>query len=72
MLLTSDGSVSLLRDNIRALLLEAYRSTGQANAALDAKNFKPIFSDHWTHAKDEAQRLSDEARPKITAARMGC
>jgi HNH endonuclease len=64
-----EGSVSLLRDNIRELLLEAYRAMGSANAALDAKSFNPIFSDHWTNAKDEAQRVIMEARPKIAAAR---
>jgi hypothetical protein len=64
-----EGSVSLLRDNIRELLLEAYRATGQANAALDAKNFNPIFSDTWTTAKEEAQRLITEARSKITTTR---
>ncbi len=64
-----EGSVSLLRDNIRELILEAYRATGSANAALDAKNVNPIFSDTWTNAKDEAQRLITGARSKITAAR---
>jgi hypothetical protein len=51
------------------LLLEAYRAMGSANAALDAKSFNPVFSDHWTNAKDEAQRVIMEARRKIAAAR---
>jgi hypothetical protein len=45
-----EGSVSLLRDNIRELILEAYRAMGSANAALDAKNVNPIFSDTWTNS----------------------
>lgn len=37
----SEGSLSLLRDEIRKPLLEAYRAIGSANSAIDRRNSSP-------------------------------
>jgi hypothetical protein len=39
---------------------------GAANAALESRSFKPA---DWSEATNEAQRLTDEARGRITVAR---
>jgi len=64
-----EGSISLLQDNIRKLLLEAYRRMGAANAALESRSFHPMSGEAWAQATNEAQRCMIEAREKITAAR---
>jgi hypothetical protein len=64
-----EGSVSLLLDNIREQLLEAYRAMGSANAALDGMNMHPHYGSAWNEASNQAQRLIGEAGPKITATR---
>ncbi len=64
-----DGSISLLRDNIRELLLKAYRTMGAANAALDSRSFQAMSAEYFTPATIEAQRRMIEARPEIAAAR---
>jgi hypothetical protein len=64
-----EGSISLLRDNIRELLLEAYTTMGAANAALESKSFHTMSGDAWNLATNEAQRRMIEARNKIMAAR---
>lgn len=64
-----EGSISLLRDNARELLLDAYRTIGAANAALDSRGFHPMNGDAWAQATNEASRCMIEARKKITSAK---
>ena len=61
-----EGSISILQDHLRGLLLNANRAMGAANAALESRSFKPA---DWSEATNEAQRLTDEARGRITVAR---
>jgi HNH endonuclease len=65
----NEGSVSLLRDNIRVLLLDAYSAIGVANAALDSRNSQSFQSESWAESTSEAQRLVKAAHPKIIATR---
>jgi hypothetical protein len=65
----NEGSVSLLRDNIRVLLLDAYSAIGVANAALDSRNSQTFQSESWAESTFEAQRLVKAAHPKIIASR---
>ena len=64
-----EGSISLLRDNIRDRLLDAYREMGAANAALESKGYQSMSGEAWAQATSEAQRRMIEARGKITDAR---
>lgn len=64
-----EGSVSLLRDNIRELLLDAYSAMGAANAMLDGRNSQVFESENWMRATYEAQRLIAAAHPKVLATR---
>jgi HNH endonuclease len=66
----SEGSISLLKDKIRELLLEAYSAMGAANAANLAKSYHGMHSDQWANATKEVQRRINDARTKITAARV--
>ncbi|MGA3263948.1 MAG: HNH endonuclease signature motif containing protein [Terracidiphilus sp.] len=59
-----EGSISLLRDSIKAPLCEAYRAMGSANAAIDGKYFQGS-----PESSNAAQRLICEASPKIKAAK---
>jgi hypothetical protein len=60
------GQFPFFRTTSDGLLLDAYRAMGAANAALESRSFKPA---DWSEATNEAQRLTDEARGRITVAR---
>ncbi|MGB6728661.1 MAG: hypothetical protein WBE74_22405 [Terracidiphilus sp.] len=64
-----EGSISILRDEIRGLLLEAYRAMGAANVAIEAKGHHPIHSEGWATGCSAVARLVVDARPKIAKAR---
>ena len=64
-----EGAVSVLRDDIRKQLLEAYRAMGGVNAALAATSFQVRGSDAWATAIGLATGLVCQAHPKIIAAR---
>jgi hypothetical protein len=64
-----EGSISLLRDEIRELLLKAYRAMGAANVAIEAKSHHEIDSQGWTTGDHQLARLVVDARPNITLAR---
>ena len=64
-----EGSISLLRDEFRGLLLEAYRAMGSVNAANQARGFHEIGSNGWAEATREIQRRVNDAVPKIATAR---
>jgi hypothetical protein len=64
-----EGSVSILRDEIRDLILKAYHSMGAANVQIDAVPVHVGGSNAWATASNEANRRIIAARPKIMAAR---
>jgi hypothetical protein len=64
-----ERSISFLRDEIRKLLLEAYRAMGAANVAIEAKSHHEINSEGWATGCHAVARLVVDARPKITKAR---
>jgi hypothetical protein len=64
-----EGSISILRDEIRGLLLEAYRAMGAANVAIEAKGYHAINSEGWATGCNAVARLVVDARPKIAKAR---
>lgn len=59
-----EGSISLLRDNIRLSILDAYQATGAANSAIEKMN-----STLRAEASNNAVERIVEARPKIAMAR---
>jgi len=61
----NEGSISVLRDNIRELLLAAYQAIGAANAALESKVLHPMDGS----AINNASRFIIEARAPIKRAR---
>ena len=64
-----EGSISILRDEIRELLLEAYRAMGAANVAIEAKGHHAINTEGWATGNNAVARLIVDARPKIARAR---
>jgi hypothetical protein len=60
-----EGSISLLRDTIRTLILEAYRAMGAANGAME----KVIHQQNIEQAVGGAKLAIDAALPKIQAAK---
>ena len=64
-----EGSISILRDEIRELLLVAYRAMGAANVSIDAKGHHEINSEGWATGCHAVARLVVDARPKIAHAR---
>lgn len=64
-----EGSISILRDEMRELLLEAYRAMGAANVAIEAQGYHAINSEGWATGCNAVARLVVDARPKIVKAR---
>jgi hypothetical protein len=64
-----EGVVSLLRDDIKELLVNAYSAMGAANAALDSRNAQDYDSAYWERATSQADRLITAARPKVVEIR---
>jgi len=64
-----EGSISLLLDELRELILSAYRKIGSANVALESKSMQPMSSDPWAQASNEAAKRMFEAGKAIEAAR---
>jgi hypothetical protein len=64
-----EGSISILRDEIRDLILKAYHSMGAANGLIEAVSAQARNSHGWGMATNEAQRRITAAGPRITAAK---
>lgn len=64
-----DGSIAILRDEIREAILEAYVTMGAANQLVDAAWRHPMHSPPWAAGVNDAQRRVVEAQPKIERAR---
>jgi hypothetical protein len=64
-----EGSISILRDELRELLLAAYQAMGAANAAIESVWVQPSGSNEWATATREASIRIDTARPLTTDAR---
>jgi hypothetical protein len=64
----SSGSISILRDEIRAALVEAYFATGGANNLVHAAWQHPKGGNSWAMGVTEASKRIIEARAKITSA----
>ena len=64
-----EGSISILRDEIRESLLHAYRAMGSANVAIEAKGHHEINSEGWATGCHALARLVVDARPRIAKAR---
>jgi len=64
-----EGSISILRDEIRDLILKAYHSMGAANGEIEAVSTQPRNSHAWGMARNEAQRRITAAGAGITAAK---
>jgi HNH endonuclease len=64
-----DGSIAILRDEIREAVLEAYVAMGAANQLVDAAWRHPKSSDPWAQGVNEARRRIVEAQPKIEGAK---
>jgi len=64
-----DGSIAILRDEIREAILEAYVAIGAANLVVDAASRHPMNSTPWAAGVNDAQRRIAEAQPKIERAR---
>jgi hypothetical protein len=65
-----EGSISILQDEIRELLLSAYHAMGAANGRIEAVLAQARSSGGYRAAFAEAQRLITEAGPKIAAAKQ--
>lgn len=59
-----EGSISLLLDDIRVPILEAYRAVGAANSAIDRRNSTP-----WEEGVGEASSFVAAAGPRIKLAK---
>lgn len=64
----SSGSISILFDEIKASLVEAYFAMGGANNLVQAAWQHPKGSNPWAMGVNEASKRILEARPKITSA----
>lgn len=64
-----EGSISLLRDDIRDQLLEAYRLMAATNAVIDAMGSQLFRGEGWAIAVGDIGKLSHEAGQKIDAVR---
>lgn len=64
-----EGSISILRDEIREGILDAYQAMGAANSAIESEWVQPRGSNAWATASNEAARRISEAKPKVAAAR---
>jgi hypothetical protein len=64
-----EGSISLLQDNLRGLILSAYRRIGAANVSLESKSLQPMSSEPWAQAANEVAKRVIEAGKAIKAAR---
>ena len=64
-----ERSISILRDEIRERILEAYQAMGAANSAIESEWVQPRGSNAWATASNEAARRIELAKPKVTAAR---
>jgi hypothetical protein len=64
-----EGSISILRDEIRDLILKAYHSMGAANGQIEAVFGHSPGTAGRIGASGEANRRITAARPQITAAR---
>jgi hypothetical protein len=62
------GSVAVLRDDIKAALLEAYFTMGSANGLIDAAWQHPKGGNAWTNAVNAASDRIRKAQPLIAAA----
>jgi len=63
------GSVAILRDEIRDAVLEAYVAMGAANRLIEAAWLHPKGSNSWADGVNDAQRRIREAQPQIEHAR---
>ncbi len=61
------GSVAILRDEIRESVLEAYATMAAANGTIQAAWLHPKGSSAWADGVNEAQRRILAAGPKIAA-----
>jgi hypothetical protein len=64
-----EGSISILRDEIRDRILDAYQAMGAANSAIESVRMQQRDSNAWATAINEAARRIERAKPKVTAAR---
>jgi len=63
------GSVAILRDEIRDAVLEAYVAMGAANRLIEAAWLHPKGSNSWAEGVNDAQQRIREAQPRIEDAR---
>jgi hypothetical protein len=63
------GSVSMLHDDVKQAILNAYVAAGAANSVISAAWQHPRGSNAWANSVNEASRRIQAARPLITAAR---
>jgi len=65
----NEGSISILREEVKDAILEAYRSMGAANLINEASWNFPKKSNSWAEAINEVQQRIIEAREKISNAK---
>lgn len=64
-----EGAISLLWDDLRDVLLKAYRAIGAANVAIEAKSHHELEGEGWARGTTEVQRRVKVASIAIMVAR---
>ena len=64
-----EGSIAILREEIRIAVIEAYVSMGATNRVIEAAWAHPQGSNSWAMGVNEARDRIVETRPKIENAR---
>lgn len=65
-----EGSIAILREEIRDAVVEAYVAMGAANRIIEAAWAHPQGSNSWATGVNEARDRIVAARPKIESARL--
>jgi hypothetical protein len=65
----SEGSISILQDDIRNAVTEAYVAVGAANAVLNQAWAQPASSTHWEEGSQKAMSRIRAAAPLISEAK---
>ncbi len=64
-----EGSISILKDEIRRSILDAYLSMGAANSVIESATSHMLDSEAWARAVQEGQKRIFNAAQKIQVAR---
>jgi hypothetical protein len=64
-----EGAISMLRDDIKTVVLEAYVAMGRVNQQIAGAMTHPTGSNAWAESANAVSKSIGSANPVITAAR---